>query len=262
MMEPMTTAPTETRMPDPRVFDFTLTRARPDKQNPDGLTLEGYAAVFDSPTRISSWEGDFYEVIARGAFAKSISERMPVLQFDHGQHPMVGSIPLGAISQLREDDKGLFIRARLSDNWLVKPVRDAIEAGGINGMSFRFKVIRDDYDTSGDVDVRTLREVVVPELGPVVFPAYTDTQVSVRSAQLSELLKDDLVRADLARLLTFPTPEPDFIPADPEAAPEGTSDEAPDTPPTLAPAGNDKRKRYMRLADSMDRTVAAALRNI
>ena len=33
----------------------------------DGLTLTGYAAVFDTPTRIDSWEGCFDESIARGA---------------------------------------------------------------------------------------------------------------------------------------------------------------------------------------------------
>jgi hypothetical protein len=44
----------------------------------DGLTLEGYAAVFNSPTRIDSWEGTFDEEIAPGAFARSLRERTPV----------------------------------------------------------------------------------------------------------------------------------------------------------------------------------------
>jgi len=235
--------------PQSRTFEFRTTRTA---GTDDGLTLEGYAAVFDSPTRIDSWEGTFDETISRGAFAKSISERMPVLQFDHGQHPMVGSIPLGAISHIREDDKGLFVRARLSDNWLVKPVRDAIESGGIGGMSFRFQVVRDEWDTTGPVERRTIKEVKVHELGPVVFPAYADTAVSVRSAQLSELLKDDTVLADLARLLTFP--------ADTDAAPTGTSVEANDTPPQQAPVGNEKRERLLLEAARMDRLTAAAIR--
>ena len=71
----------------------------------DGLTLSGYAAVFDTPTRIDSWEGRFDEVIARGAFRKTISERMPILQWNHGNDPAVGQVPIGAIKTIREEDR-------------------------------------------------------------------------------------------------------------------------------------------------------------
>ena len=37
-----------------RSVPFRLERATEDG---DGLTLEGYGAVFDTPTRIDSWEG-------------------------------------------------------------------------------------------------------------------------------------------------------------------------------------------------------------
>jgi HK97 family phage prohead protease len=170
-----------------RSFDFTVTRSENDD---DGLTLEGYAAVFDSPTEIDSWEGQFTETLARGAFTKTISERTPILQFDHGTHPMIGSIPLGSIRKLREDDHGLFVQARLSDNWLVEPVRDAIADGGITGMSFRFSV-PDGKDTwSKNGSERTIHEVKLYELGPVVWPAYETTSVGVRSNELIKLLGD------------------------------------------------------------------------
>lgn len=252
-MEPMDTVEViEPQRVLTRSYDFEVTRTAPDKQS-DGLTMEGYAAVFNEATRIDSWEGRFDETIERGAFGKSIAERMPVLQFDHGSHPLVGSLPLGVISQIREDAKGLFVRARLAANWLVEPVREAIESGAVKGMSFRFNVIRDDWNYDGSTPLRTLKEIVVPELGPVVFPAYSGTSVGVRSAQLSELLKDDKVLADLARLLTFP--------AETSAAPDkGTPVEANDTPPIEAPVGNEKREQLLREAARMDRLTAAAMR--
>lgn len=77
-----------------RSVPFEVTRT---EDTGDGLTLEGYAAVFNEAVEINNWEGHFNEVFARGAFKKTISERMPVLQFDHGTHPMLGSIPLGPI---------------------------------------------------------------------------------------------------------------------------------------------------------------------
>jgi HK97 family phage prohead protease len=201
-----------------------------DAAEGDGLTLDGYGAVFRSPTRIDSWEGCFDEEIARGAFKKSLDERTPVLQFDHGRHPMVGSIPLGSFETLREDAKGLHVVARLHDNWLVQPVRDAIKSKAIPGMSFRFTVVKDEWrdatgallsaddvqrrlwssDASdpGSIMKRTLKEVRLFEVGPVVFPAYAATSVGVRSQELASLLTDPQARAELARLLVGTPSEP------------------------------------------------------
>jgi hypothetical protein len=213
-----------------RSVPFTLTRD--GESDGDGLTFEGYGAVFNTPTRIDSWEGTFDEQIARGAFRKTIRERTPVLQFDHGRHAIVGSIPIGSIRELREDERGLFVSARLASNWLIEPVREAIANGSVNGMSFRFETVKDDwFDAQGkrinDPDElmrllwdagergplrRTLREVKVPELGPVVFPAYPDTTASVRSRQLARVLATDehlvrRMRANLAASRPMQLPE-------------------------------------------------------
>ena len=176
----------------------------------DGFTLEGYAAVFGEWTDIDSYEGVFKERIQRGAFKKTISERMPVLQFDHGTHPLIGSIPLGVVTSLREDAHGLKVTARLSDNWLVEPVRDAIRSGAISGMSFKFRVIQDDWTMprGKTVPERTIKEVALYELGPVVFPAYEQTTVGVRSREILEALTDPSVRADMARALIGTGDEP------------------------------------------------------
>lgn len=185
-----------------RTADFTVTRAAPDG---DGLTLEGYAAVFNMPTRIDSWEGTFDEVIAPGAFKRTIGRKGPAgirLQFDHGRHPFIGSIPIGAIDELREDARGLFVKARLFDNDLVRPVRDAIEGGAISGMSFQFRVVAESSDDSGDVKVRTVDEVELFELGPVVWPAYDATTVGVRAAEVArDLAVDTDFREQVIRAL-------------------------------------------------------------
>ena len=184
-----------------RSVPFTIERASDDG---DGLTLTGYAAVFDKPTRIDSWEGKFDEQIARGAFAASLKRRTPKLQFDHGQHPLVGSMPLGVISKMREDEHGLFVEARLHDNWLIEPVRDAIASGSVDGMSFRFRAIGEMWDESGDVPVRTLTEVELLEAGPVVWPAYEETSVGVRSSELAHLFDlPEEQRTALARALVL-----------------------------------------------------------
>lgn len=195
-------APTEGLV---RSMPFEVVRAEDDG---DGFTLEGYAAVFNSPTRINSWEGNFDERIAPGAFKKTLREKTPVLMFNHGQHPFIGDMPIGKITSAKEDERGVHIVARLFDNDLIKPVRDAIAGGAIDGMSFRFSVVRESWDSSGEVPSRTLREVKAPELGPVVFPAYSDTSVGVRAADMANAIAaDPALREQIARALLLGTPE-------------------------------------------------------
>jgi HK97 family phage prohead protease len=164
------------------VAPFELFEDRAGDTDSDGLTLTGYAAVFNSPTRISSYEGDFVEQIAPGAFRHTLRNGRPVMQFDHGQHPLIGSLPIASIRRLKEDARGLYVEARIFDNWLTEPLRDAIREQAIAGMSFRFSVVKDTWErpTKGD-PVRTLNEVRLYELGPVVHPAYSDTSVALRS---------------------------------------------------------------------------------
>lgn len=197
-----------------RSTSFELLRAEGGDEG-DGLTIDGYGAVFNSVTHIDSWEGSFDEVITPGAFKKSLRERTPIMQFDHGQHPLIGSLPLGRWDSIEEDTHGLHVVGRLSDNWLVQPFRDAIRDGGVEGMSFRFSVVRDDWaDATGkkikDEELndllwygagergpilRTLKELRVSEVGPVTWPAYADTSVGVRAT--SERFIVDLGRLDL-----------------------------------------------------------------
>lgn len=216
------------------------------EESSDGLTLEGYAAVFDATTRIDSWEGTFDERIAKGAFARTIKARTPVLQFDHGSHPLIGSLPLGSIRTLREDDHGLFVRARLSDNWLVAPFRDAISDGAVDGMSFKFAVVVDEWDESDDVPLRTIKEVKLYELGPVVFPAYEQTSVGVRAMQVARDLSDPEVRADLARIFASGTAIEPVSDTSTEA-PADTEDPAPATPTEPTRSVLDARREITQL---------------
>ena len=161
-----------------RSFDFE-TRTQSD----DGRTLEGYAAVFNSPTKIRDLQGEFEESIAPGAFARSLSARTPILQWDHGRDPAVGTAPIGDIEDVREDSRGLYVRARMYDHPSTERVRLAIKGRSVKGMSFRFSVPDggDHWSKRDGVERREIRDVDIAELGPVAFPAYDTTSVTVRS---------------------------------------------------------------------------------
>lgn len=215
-----------------RSVPFHLERA---DDNGDGLTLRGHGAVFNEWTTIDSWEGRFKERLAPGAFRKTLRENgsRVKLQFDHGSHPLVGSLPIGAIRELKEDAHGLFVEARLADNWLVQPVRDAIANESIDGMSFRFSVVNEKWDkVDSDLPERTITEVRLMELGPVVFPAYATTDVGVRSLELVRSLEsaDDAAKREIATLLLRGTgdgtaPAVDHLDTQSDDAAGGTSEE-------------------------------------
>lgn len=186
---------------------FALERAAGDEG--DGRTLEGYAAVFNSPSPIQDQLGDYDEVILPGAFARTIKARTPVLMFNHGKNPLWQNMPIGKIEELREDPRGLFVRAKLTDNWLIDPIRDAIRDEAIEGMSFRFEVpsgkATEERQANGRT-LRSIREVKLYELGPVTFPAYNDTSVAVRSLgtvvpEVQERIDAAATIADLAARL-------------------------------------------------------------
>ena len=202
-MYPAQHAKMEKHMAEP---DGMLTRSVPFEvtrtDGGDGLTLEGYAAVFGRSAMIPDRGGEFEEQIAPGAFADSLARKTPVLMFEHGKHPLIGTMPLGRIETAREDGKGLFISARLSDNWLIQPVRDAVRDGAVDGMSFRFTSPGEGDQRwekrDGQPDLRTLLRVSCAELGPVVFPAYEPTTASVRS--LLDEFDDDFTGRDGERI--------------------------------------------------------------
>lgn len=177
-------------------------RAGGGSDDGDGRNFTGYAAVFNQPTQISGWEGTFNERMSKGAFKKTLRDRQPVMQFDHGRDTRVGSVPIGHFTDIREDDHGLAVEARLFDNPVVEPVRQAIEAKSVRGMSIKFNVTKERWrDNSGKLVKpdelgqllyepgergpldREIREVRLLEAGPVVHPAYPGTSASVRSSE-------------------------------------------------------------------------------
>lgn len=245
-----------------RSAKFTLLRSDNVDGEDDGLTFEGYGAVFNSPTRIDSWEGLFDEQLAPGAFRKSLRENTPKFQFDHGRS-VFGSLPCGVITDIHEDDRGLFVVARMSSSWYWEPLREAIASQAVDGMSFRFSVVNEEWrDKDGnkvkpeDVNkilyygeqperaplLRILKEVKCAEVGPVVWPAYDDTTAGLRSKviDLDRLRDGDPEQRKLfagaaltIRAVEEPRENRDESDDEPQDTPDGAvehSDEDDDTP--------------------------------
>lgn len=140
----------------------------------EGRQLVGLAAPFGAETRI----GDFREVIAPGAFARTLSDSPDILALvDHDLGKVLGRTKSGTL-ELRETAEGLEYRVTLPDTSAANDLRALAKRGDLGGVSFGFRVKRDSW--AGDL--RTLHEVELHEISIVqAHPAYPTTTVSLRS---------------------------------------------------------------------------------
>lgn len=142
----------------------------------EGRQLIGLAAPYGSETRIS----DFTEIIAPGAFARTLAENRDVLALaDHAPDKVLGRTRSGTLT-LRETDKGLEYSLTLPETSVGNDIRALAQRGDLGGVSMGFRAVRDSWDG----ERRTLHEVELHEVSIVqAFPAYGATTVSLRSRQ-------------------------------------------------------------------------------
>ena len=150
-----------------------------------GVTLRGYAAVFNSETEIG---GYFREVIAPGAFADSIDTDVRAL-VDHDSGRVIGRTKAGSL-RLSEDDRGLAVEIDLPDTTDGRDLAALVERGDIDGMSFGFSVRKEEWDETVTPPLRTILAAELFEVSAVTWPAYADTELAMRSLGKSEKPRD------------------------------------------------------------------------
>lgn len=136
-----------------------------------GRRLTGYAAKFNSETRI----GSFREVIRAGAFAGSLGGDILAL-VDHDPSQLLGRTRSGTL-KLSEDADGLVFDIALPDTRAAADLLALAERGDLGGMSFGF--VATDEQWHGDL--REIRAVDLHEISVVQsWPAYAQTEINVR----------------------------------------------------------------------------------
>lgn len=167
-----------------RTVPFTFSEVTRDESNRSGLLLEGYASVFNEWYEVSDILGQYRERIMQGSFTKSLQERQPKIQMDHGRDSFFGALPIAKPEEVFEDSHGLYVRARLADpaeDFRIGPIREAIRNQTVDGMSIRYAVPRGRDEWNELRDERTVRTGILYELGPVVWPASEMTEIMVRA---------------------------------------------------------------------------------
>jgi hypothetical protein len=144
----------------------------------DKLTAEGYAIVYN---KLSSNLGGFVERAAPGLANKTIKEQDVVALANHDPNLLLGRMSSGTL-RVEPDDNGVRYSIDLPDTSTGRDWANLIARGDIVGSSFGFKTLEDEWgETEQGFPLRTLKAILLRDLGPVTFPAYADTSAAMRS---------------------------------------------------------------------------------
>lgn len=122
--------------------------------------FKGYASIFGEPAADGV-------VIAPGAFSKSIEEKgVSGVKMLWGHDT---NSPIGVWEEVREDEKGLFVKGRLVlEVDKAKEVKALMQQGAVNGLSIMGDIVQEETIEGGG---RLLTEIDLWEVSVVTFPA-------------------------------------------------------------------------------------------
>lgn len=156
------------------------------RKDGDKPRIEGYFAVFNSDYEIFS---GCTESIAPGAFTDELHSDVRAL-IDHDTRLVLGRTTAGTL-ELREDDKGLWggIDINPKDTEAMN-LYARVERGDVSQCSFGFRILKESHEDRGNGQHHfTIEKVKLYEVSCCTFPAYEDTAISARKADIEEIEK-------------------------------------------------------------------------
>lgn len=178
--------------------------------------LTGRAVVYDSITDIG---GMFREVIRPGAMAKTLRESKNIMAlWQHDTMYPMGSTRSGTL-ELRDTESGLEFTLDPPKKSPYDGFVENIQRGDVSQMSFGFRVVQENRVVEhGELDLREITELQLIEISPVTFPAYQDTEIQARAADVVARWKSEAKTEDgNGEIRTTPGPEASVLhPVEPD----------------------------------------------
>lgn len=167
----------------PKIQAVVQAEARAGEADP--FTLRGYAAVFydgTPDTEYELWPG-VVERVMPGAFDQALKEGNDARAlFNHDPNQLLGRVSAKTLD-LTKDQKGLLYRISLGRTTVARDVLEHVTRGDLQGSSFAFEVLDEDFRREAGVVIREVKGVRLYDVGPVTFPAYESTTVNARSSE-------------------------------------------------------------------------------
>lgn len=156
------------------------------REDGEDLTIEGYFAVFNSNYNIAP---GMSESIAPGAFSNTLDNDIRAL-INHDTTLVLGRTKSETLT-LKQDDKGLWGKITINPNDVdAMNLYSRVKRGDVDQCSFGFNILSEEPDFRDDGSVHwTMKNLDVHEVSCCTFPAYEETNISVRSKQREEILK-------------------------------------------------------------------------
>ena len=147
----------------------------------------GYASVFDS---LSEDLGGFREIVKPGAFTRTLREGADVRALvDHDPSRVLGRAKAGTL-RMSVNAKGLRVEIDPPDTTAGRDILTSIKRGDVDGMSFAFRTVLDEWRMEGPVVIRELLDVDLVDASVVTYPAYPATEVGLRSLDIYKRAQD------------------------------------------------------------------------
>lgn len=182
-----------------RRFEFTFKTRAAEVEGEGGqkeLYVEGYACRFNSPTVLFEYGGHEYrEQISSHAFDEA---KMDDVIFNYNHQGKVMARTRNKTLELKVDDEGLFIRARLDGTEEGRRLYDEIAGGYIDRMSFAFTVREESFDQANFM--WTIHKVKrLYDVSAVDIPAYDDTSIEARRESVETAARERQAALDMAK---------------------------------------------------------------
>jgi uncharacterized protein len=175
-----------------RIFKHAELRAKKG----DKPGLEGHAAVFNQLSEDLGW---YREKIMPGAFSDHLKTDPDIRAlFNHDPSIILGRTKSGTL-RVKEDQQGLAFDCDVPDTQSARDLMTSIDRGDVDQCSFGFRVVKqkwseepDPADTTGQrkMIVREIHAAQVFDVSPVTYPAYPQTDVNARAAELRSMFPD------------------------------------------------------------------------
>lgn len=131
--------------------------------NDESRTISGYAAIFGNKDKVG-------DILVKGCFSKSIQDRGPessandkiIMLWMHNQNE-----PIGRITVLNEDDKGLYFEAVIDDVPRGEQAVKQLESGTLNQFSIGFQYVWENCEYNSGKDAFIVKEVKLYEISVV-----------------------------------------------------------------------------------------------
>lgn len=150
----------------------------------DKRKIYGRAVTFGAmskPVKDSARSTVYKEIIAPGAFTRSLQNNPDVMAFkEHDPKMILGRVSAGTLS-VREENDGLYVEIDVPNTSYGNDLLESVSRGDISGFSFGFRPIKSrTYSRSGEKIVERV-EVDLVEVSPTARPAYNETEMNLRS---------------------------------------------------------------------------------